>query len=223
MFLAAGGNALTCGNTGYYGGLGAVFPEPVEYPASVLDDIANFDYDMEYAKHSLAYDDYYVTVVDKVLGQWRMDMPEDVIRSLDRDAMRMAYQSGAIYYFNIPDTLTLWDGVTQPGMFFDPAERGFYYVEAYDPGYYMDHIMEYSHPCFTPLYRMKARSSLSPLDDAVIAMKVVQGMYAWEYPRCEPGRFFPYDSYHFGIPLWFIDHGQAEQIADFVFAQWDIR
>lgn len=213
MFLAAGGAVLTCGR-GDLGGsaLSATFKENPLFPASVTGDLGNYDYDEAYARHSMAYDDYYVTVIDKVIAQFRTDLPPGVIRSMDRDAMMMALRDTWVSSF-LPDTLLLSGEITQPGMFFDPAERGFIFVEVYDPQYYMDHLLKYSHSCFSPIYRMRSRSTRSPLDYAPVAI-VTASKY------CEAmGR----DSYHFGLPLWYIDHGQVEQITHFIFGQWSIR
>ena len=216
MFLAAGGSALTCGNSDRTGGgLSSTFPENHLYPASVTDDLANYDYNEEYAKHSMAHDDYYVTVIDKVVANFRTDLPDGVVRNTDRDAM-----VSANFYTDVlgdfPPALTLWDEITQPGMYFDPTKRGFTYVEVYDPVYYMDYLLKRSHRCFSPLYLMRSRSTLSPLDHAAVAL-----IGTWQ--ECEPWNRPGHESYHFGFPLWFIDHAQAEQVVDAIFQRWNIR
>ncbi len=216
LYLAGGGSSLTCGKAGRLGGgLSAIFTEELMFPASVLDDLSSFDYDREYAELSLAHDDYYVTVIDGVSGPFKTGIP-GIIRSLDRDAMRMAVGSGDALNSDLPDTLTLDETVTCSSCFFNPQVRGFYYVEVYDPQYYMDYLGRSSHDCFSPLYRMRARSTMSPLHYGAIALVATN-------PICEDLGRTGNESYHFGIPLWFIDHGQVEQIADFIFEQWDIR
>jgi hypothetical protein len=168
-------------------------------------------------RYSMAWNDYYVTVVDKVIGQFKTgeDYPDGSVRRLSADAMRSAYRHSGVPG-DLPETLDLWEEVTRPGMFFDIMVRGFYYVEAYDPEYYMNFRGLSSHDCFSPLYRMRARSTRSPLDHAAVALKVMR-------PECENIDDVIYDSYHFGIPLWFFDHEQVEQITDYIFEQWDIR
>jgi hypothetical protein len=218
MFLAAGGNALTCGRADRSGGFGETFPVPPELPASVVDELLPGDYDREIAKHSIAHNDYYITVIDKVSGVFKSgeDMVPGVNRSLERDALRMAVEADNSSGLDLPDTLMLDEIVTCSSCFFYPMTRGFSYVEAYDPEYYMDHIFASSHPCFTPLYRMKSRSSISPLNDAVIALRGTSG-------SCEQHRQTQYYSYHFGFPLWFMEHEKVEQIMDEIFRSWDIK
>ncbi len=207
---------LTCGRADRPGGgLSEIFPDEQTLPASVLDELIPQDRDVEYAELSLVHDDYYVTVIDKVSGQFKTGIP-GISRSLDRDAMRMAIESGGMQNPDLPDTLTLDETVTCFTCFFNPQDRGFTYVEVYDPQYYMDYLGRESHDCFSPLYRMSSRSTMSPLDYGAIALVASN-------PICEdPGRT-GYESYHFGLPLWFIDHEQVEQIADYIFDQWDIR
>ncbi len=225
MFLAAGGSALTCGRTDREGGLSEIFPYEPLYPSSVLDNLSPYDFDRKRAKYSLAHDDYYVTVIDKVIGVFRSDLPNGVIRSYERDAMTMALRSEGALDLDLPDTLTLDESVTCPYCFFNPHTQGFTYIEAYDPAYYMEHINAQSHPCFTPTYRMRTYNILSPLNDAAIALRgtLVSGGYAGYYSQCEPHRQIPHDSFHFGFPLWFIDHSQVRRITDTIFEEWEIR
>jgi hypothetical protein len=108
--------------------------------------------------------------------------------------------------------------MTQPGMFFDPLIRGFTYIEVYDPEYWLEARITSSQPCFHPIYRMRARSTRSPLDNTVIAVwidkyKDIQG----NGPLSTPAR-----SIHFGLPLWFFDHAAVDSIVDVVFQEWGI-
>ena len=167
----------------------------------------------------MVWDDYYVTVVDKVVGVFKTgeDYPDDgSTRLLAYDALRMIVEADPGNHPDLPDTLTLWDEVTKPGMFFDPIVRGFYYVEVYDPEYYMDFLGQRSRDCFTPLYLMRARSTRSPIDFAAVALVATR-------PYCEDWGRITSESYHFGVPLWFFDHDKVEQIADYIFEQWEIR
>lgn len=222
IFLAAGGNALTCGY-GYLSGsaLSAIFPEDPLFPASVTEDLADYNYDLEFARSSMVHDDYYVTVIDKVIAPFRTDLPGGVIRSLDRDAMRMALKDEYAYARAFPDTLRLWDEITQPGMFFDPMNGGFTYVEVYDPEYYMEYRLLRSRSCFRPIYRMKSQSTLSPLNNTAIALWTMD--HDCEYDESTDAYPIYYrGSAHFGLPLWFIDHEQVETIAASLYYKWGI-
>jgi hypothetical protein len=207
MFLSAGGSALTCGRGDSRGSLYETFAYYPQCPASTEEDISPGDYYSEYFEYSMARDDYRVTVIDKVVASFKTgaDMPADISRSLHMDAFMMAFETGEAPGLDLPDTIMLDETVTCPWCFFYPMERGFYYVEAYDPGYYMDHIGATSLPGFTPIYTMRTRSTLSPLNGAAIALRT------------------PHGSCHFGFPLWFMEHEKVEQIADEIFRSWDIR
>ena len=215
LYLAGGGSALTCGRTDRPGGgLVEIFPQSPLLPASVLDELDG-------GRYSMAHDDYYVTVIDKVSAQFKSgDAMPAVNRSLARDALYMAIEAGGGADLDFPDTLMLDETVTCSNCFFNPHDRGFTYVEVYDPAYYMDFIGARSHPCFTPIYTMWARSSRSPIHGAAIALK---GAISGHFSTCEPGRYAYYDSYHFGFPLWFMEHEKVEQIADEIFRAWEIR
>jgi len=219
LYLAGGGSVLTCGRGDLNdSALGATFPQSPSMPASILDEyLSNGPEGDHPGRFSMAWDDYYITVVDKVIGHFKVgeDFPDGFTRHPDSDAMRSAYYHSGVVG-DLPETLDLWDEITQPGMFFDPMVRGFFYVEVYDPAYYMDFLGLSSHDCFSPLYHMRSRSTRSPLDHAAIALVATR-------PMCEDLGRVGHESYHFGLPLWFIDHGQVEQIMDYVFDRWNIR
>jgi hypothetical protein len=217
LYLAGGGSVLTCGRSDLGGSaLSATFADPPTFPASVLDEyVSNGILGSDPGKYSMAWDDYYVTVVDKVIGTFKTGegMPS---RRLDQDALRMIVEPDPGSHPDLPDTLALWEEVTKPGMFFDPMVRGFYYVEVYDPGYYMDVLGLRSRDCFTPMYLMRARNTRSPINMAAVALVATR-------PSCEDWGRIAYESYHFGVPLWFFDHDKVEQIIDYIFDQWDVK
>ncbi len=222
IYMAATGNVLSCGMGDMSGSsLSAVFPDDLAYPASVIYEIAGYDYDLDYARLNMAHDDYYVSVIDKVVAPFKTetDLPYGTTRSMDRDAMTIAIKD--CYAPLLPDTLRLWDEITQPGMFFDPRVRGFLYVEAYDPEYYMNYTGAYSHDCFSPIYRMRSRSTLSPLNSAAIALWTMDQDCEYD-PETNPYSMYYQGSAHFGFPLWFIDHGQVEMIAECLYHKWGI-
>jgi hypothetical protein len=222
LYLAGGGSVLTCGRTDRTGGFYETFAVPPLLPASVLDEPLIDEYDPELARFSMAHGDYYITVIDKVRGYFKTgdEFPPDYRHDIDYDALSWAYESGDAADLDFPDTLALDDLVTCPVCFFNRQERGFWYVEVYDPEYYMDFIGATSHPCFTPIYRMKARSTRSPLHDQPIA---IMGTIGGGPGSCEPYRPTSYNSYHFGFPLWFFEHEKVEQIAEEIFRSWEIR
>jgi len=234
MFLAAGGSVLSCGKAyRTTGGLSAIFAQEPEYPVTASSELLSFEYDPRYATRALPFDEFHVTAIDKVAGRFRTDL--GVIRDLNRDAMRMALATDEAAGLDLPDTLVLDEAVICPTCFFNPEERGFYYVEAYDPSYIMDYLRVESHPCFTPLYRMRTRNTISPLDRAAVALRM--------NPRCSLHRGYadpasgsagasstptaawpaPRYSYHFGLPLWFIDHDSVRQLTSEIFHEWGIR
>jgi hypothetical protein len=208
MFLAAGGNVLSCGRADRAGGgLGEVFPLDVYYPASVTDELAAMGYNPDHVKYALPYDYYNVTVLDKVSAMFKTGI---VTRSLERDALRMAIETDDLSGLDFPDTLFLDETVSCSTCFFNPQIRGFSYVEVYDPAYYMEFIGANSHPGFSPIYKIRTRSSISPINNQAIALRVTAASS-------------PYDSYHFGFPLWFMEHEKVEQIIDEIFRSWEIK
>jgi hypothetical protein len=226
LFLARGGHLWTLGRSEKAGGLAAAFNErymPL-MPASFKDEMYPGPEDTS-GVFCMPYKDYCVKSVDKVWGTFKTgDMPPGLIRSLDRDAMRFAYKDAADYitaqYPALPERLDLWEEVTKPGRFFDPMVRGFLYVEAYDPEYYMNYRLETSQPCFHPIYRMRSRNSLSVINNQTIAIWVTK--YEDVVPEVQTGIAVPARSVHFGFPLWFFDRTAVDQIVDVVFDEWGI-
>ena len=129
-------------------------------------------------------------------------------------------------YPGFPDTLMLDDEVTCSSCFFDPQDRGFLYVEVYDPQYWMDFkLIPSSLNCYNAMYRMKSRSTLSPLDDQAVAVIITKYRKAFEedIEAGIPVTILPADSFHFGVPLWFFNHEDVYQIMDEIFAEWQIQ
>jgi hypothetical protein len=171
----------------------------------------------------MGYRDYCISVVDKVMGTFRTggDM---VTRRLESDALRMCIideeDEVTSEYPGLPDSLPLGDHVTQTGMFFDPQVRGFYYVEVYDPQYWVDVRGIRQQRCFHPMYRMRSRNTRSPLDFQTVAV------WLDKYSIVEPDAPVPpaqaARSVHFGMPLWFFDHARVDSIANVVFEEWGL-
>jgi hypothetical protein len=166
------------------------------------------------------YRDYCVTVLDKVLGIFRPDVQS--MRDLDKDALASAYRDVldpiTASHPELPAQLHLWEEVTKPGRYFDPRVRGFYYVEIYNPMYWMQPQKIRSRICFHPLYRMRTRNTRSPVNDTVIAF--------WTSAHAEvvaeaPGAVAA-PSVHFGFPLWQFDHDEVQKIAEAVFREWKV-
>ncbi|HUV35702.1 MAG TPA: hypothetical protein VMX58_02050, partial [Patescibacteria group bacterium] len=97
---------------------------------------------------------------------------------------------------------------------------GLTYVEIYDPDYYMEFKIVESQPCFHPMFRMKARSSLSVLNDCAVAIWITK--YEDIVPQVKGGTPVAARSVHFGFPLWFFKRAQVSQIVEVVFEEWGI-
>jgi hypothetical protein len=173
--------------------------------------------------NSMPYKDYCVTMLDKVQGIFRTD-PEMPVRHVDRDAMTFAYRDDddpvTAAHPGIPERLELWEEVTRPGRYYDPAERGFWPVEIYDPEYWMAEKGMTGRDCFHPIYRMRARNTLSPLDDCTVALWVTA--YEHIVPQVAAGAGVAAPSVHFGMSLWFFDRAQVDNIVAVVFDEWQI-
>jgi len=223
FYLAAGGHLWTSGRQDKLGGLAAVGPYGMAFPCNLRCEIwgPTLGCADTSGVTSFAYRDYCVTALDKVWAQFRDDVI--MFRSLERDALSYAYkdESNALTnkYPQLPDSLGLWDVVAQPGNFFDPAVRGFYYVEVYNPAYWMAYTKAKPQSCFHPMYRMTSRYPYSQINKQVIAFWFTK--YADIVPEAEGAIAAP--SVHFGVPLWFFDHEAVERIADAIFTEWQIN
>ena len=225
LFLAKGGHLMTLGRSDLVGGLAAVLsPLAVQFPMNLKYEITGSPGVDTSGVYSMPYRDYCVTVLDKVVGPFRTEF-EMPMRSIDRDALYDAYKDETFGYNDtypgLPDQLQLWEEVTAPGRFFDPQVRGFTYVEIYDPEYWMDITFTQNQDCFAPMYRMRARNSLSPVHNTTVALWLTKYMNV--VPDVAAGIAVPARSVHFGFPLWFFDRTQVDQLVEVIFDEWQIN
>jgi hypothetical protein len=108
--------------------------------------------------------------------------------------------------------------VTQPGMFFDPAIRGFHYAEVYNPQYWMMYMGIQQQSCFHPIYRARCQIVRSVLDGQPVAFFSTKHADA----VAPGGTTIPAPSVHFGLPLWFFNRAQVDSIASAIFDRWGI-
>ncbi|MDD4856600.1 MAG: hypothetical protein PHD74_00685 [Candidatus Krumholzibacteria bacterium] len=226
-YMASGGHVWTEGKGDERGGLGAVllpayrsFPVNLRCESAGIRTGCNGDTS---GVNGIAYKAYCVTVLDKVKDPVRKGDNRLPARNIDYDAMAAGFKdtTDAITtaHPGLPADLTLWSKVTADKMFFDPKVRGFWYVEIYDPKYWMKITGAASQSCLHPMYRMRARNAIySPINGAVIAFWTTK--YADVQPDIEGAVAAP--CVHFGIPLWFFNRTQANAIADVIFKEWHI-
>ena len=228
VFLEMGGHLWTLGRSERTGGLAAVLqPENQLFPVSLECRVPEgpCDVDPDYVR-SMAYEDYCVTMIDKIVGIFRYDEDMPMRRRDFYDVMIYAYRETAdpvaVDYLDLPERLELSDEVTAQGMYFDPTHPpgGFTYVEIYDPEYRMSSKSLSSQECFHPLYRMRSRSTRSAVDNTAVALCLTR--YEDIVPRVTGGIAAPARSFHFGFPLWFFDRTHVEEIADVIFEEWRI-
>ena len=220
LFMLSGGHVWTSGRADLAsGGLSVTFLLAPEFPSTFKFDMTPNQADTS-GVNCMAYRDYCLSVVDKVIGTFRTggEMP---VRRLDQDALRLCEIDSedeiTAQYPGLPADLTLSEDVTQTGMFFDPMVRGFYYVEAYDPAYWVETRQINQQRCFHPMYRMRSRSTRSPLDSATVAVWLDK--YSTQAPEGAGAPGIAARSVHFGIPLWFFRHSAVDSIADVVFEE----
>ncbi|HSG26946.1 MAG TPA: hypothetical protein VLA34_00600, partial [Candidatus Krumholzibacterium sp.] len=141
-----------------------------------------------------------------------------------RDALRYVYKDDgdtiAARYTGMPVRIDLWDEVTCPTCFFNPAEQGFTYVELYDTDYWMVSNQIAQQSCFHPLYRMRSRNTTSPVDHATVAFLITK--YSDKVPVVGDGVAVAANSFFFGFPLWFFEHTAVDSIANTIFDEWQI-
>ena len=227
IFLSKGGHLLTEGRSDRSGGLaGMLLADAQIFPMNLKCEITGNAEGCEgdtSGVNSMAYKDYCVTVLDKIAASFRTDsdMPS---RVQSTDGMTHAYRDDSDPVTaatpGLPDSLGLWEEIVKPDRFFDPRKRGFFYVEIYDPAYWMGLKKVESQKCFHPMYRMRTRSTNSPVDETPIAL------WLTKYQNVDPddaGAGVAAPSVHFGFELWFFDHTTVKTIIDIVFDKWGIR
>ncbi|MBU8923341.1 MAG: hypothetical protein KOO63_16110 [Bacteroidales bacterium] len=219
MFMAQGGHIWTLGRPG---GLRKVHSDDICLPVSVECPVSG-----DFTIDPMPYRDYGVTVVDGVVGRFCTgeEMPPGVRRSVDRDALYDAYSDESdpltLAHPDLPATLELWDEITDcPWCFFNIRDRGFFYVEVYNPQYWMDFKFLTDQTDFHPMYRMRSMNILSPMHHQTIAIWVTK--YEDVLPEVAAGQAVAAPSVHMGFPLWFFDHDKANQIADVIFEEWGL-
>jgi hypothetical protein len=232
-FLQKGGHLWTLGRSDREGGLAAVLDRTAQsFPLNLACEITGPRSDCDDGRsgtHSMAFQDYCVTMLDKIKGVFRTDagMPD---RFGDQhDVLMYAYKDETDFktanFPRLPDTLTLREEVTGPGMYFEPdtldGPGGFTYVEIYDPEYWMVQTSVQSQPCFHPIYRMRTKEPESALDDCTVAIWLTG--YEEIVPDVSSGIALAAPSVHFGFPLWFFSRTAADSIGTVIFETWGIH
>jgi hypothetical protein len=234
LFVARGGHLWTLGFSEKGGGLASIFRNTPRFPVSFKYDLNPTDESDTSGVNCMGYKDYCIKIVDKIWGQFRdpEEMPKDengvvVKRQMNRfDVMTYAYRADddpiTAGYPELPERLELWSTVTNCEQCYfapDGPVGGFNYVEIYDPEYYMVFRNVDSRPCYHPIYRMKARSTRSVLNDQAVAVWISR--YQNVVPDAPGG--VAAKSFHFGFPLWFFNRAAVDQIVDVVFSEWQIQ
>ena len=224
-YLSYGGHVWTSGKSDREGGFGAllmfwgrVFPRNLACEIFSLSEGCALD---TTGVHSMAYEEFCITVLDKVWGAMRSDVREN-LRNFDNDALSLGLKDDSDYitaaHPDLPDSLELWWKVVRPGMFFDPQVRGFNYVELYDTEYWLNIINVRTQSCLHPLYRMRTRNTRSVVNNAIFAFWTTKNAHV---VADIPGAIAA-PSVHFGAPLWFFERDQVNAIADVIFKEWQI-
>ena len=115
----------------------------------------------------------------------------------------------------LPHRLDLWERVTRTGMFFNPAVRGFLYVEYYDPEYYMDYLGKGSQDCYHPMYRSTTMNSWSVNYHSTVAFWYTK----YASVKASPAGCVAAPSVHIGFPLWFFNRSQVDSLSTAIFKQ----
>jgi hypothetical protein len=179
--------------------------------------------------YSMPYRSYCVSMLDKIDAALRSpyqypEMPKRQVASFDCMALGVKARDPVTdTTAGLPDSLTLWSNVVAPGKFFDFDRYnpgGFTYVEIYDPAYWMKRDLLQSQSCFHPMYRMRARSKQSVLDNQVFAIWLTK--YETVTPDVLSGVAVAAPSAHFGTELWFFNRAQVNEITNVLFGKWRI-
>lgn len=233
IFLKKGGHIWTLGRSDRGGGLAAVLdPQAMSFPMNLACEITGNSDGCEGDRSgtgTMAYDDYCITMLDKISGSFRQgdDMPWRSVTQYD--VLRYAYKDPndpvTAGFPGIPGRLRLKDQVTATGMFFSTdstsSPGGFTYVEVYNPEYWMDWKAVYSQHCFHPAYRMRAADRASVMNDCVVAFWITK--YDDIVPDVVSGAAVAAPSIHFGFPLWFFREDAVDSIAGQMFECWGLE
>jgi hypothetical protein len=233
LFLAGGGHLLTEGMSDRMNGLAAIFPPamasrgfPLNIKCEFLGNSDGCEGDTS-SVNSYAYKDYCVTMLDKINATIRTDSDMPLRRIRNYDCMYPGtVKSTDVWHDRVPGMpieLNLWSEILVYPRYYSPNmpspnPGGFTPVEIYDPAYWMSHTGVTSQGCFHPMYRMKSKNSLSPLNNQTAALWVTK--YADVVPSVAGGVAAP--SAHFGFELWFFDRPQVNQIMYVIFSEWGI-
>jgi hypothetical protein len=235
FFLAKGGHLLTEGMSDRTAGLAAILPLmpgsagfPLNIKCEFLGNSDGCEGDTS-SVNSYAYRDYCVTMLDKINGLFRTDsdMPMRKIRNYDC-LYPGTVKSTDVWHDRVPGMpgeLNLWSEILKPGRYYAPNEPGslpggFTPVEIYDPAYWMNRTGVSSQSCFHPMYRMKSKNALSPLNNQTVALWITK--YADVVPDVAAGVAVAAPSAHFGFELWFFDRPQVNQLIYVLFSEWQI-
>jgi hypothetical protein len=233
IYLSKGGHLWTLGRGDLGGGLASILdPQARVFPMSLECELTGNSTGCEGDRSgilSFPYKDYCVTMLDKVSASIRDDDDMPYRYWIHFDVMTHAYADRSDPYTSsrpgLPSRLDLWDEVTQPGRYFDPDSTailgGFTYVEIYDPEYWMELKGEISQPCFHPIFRMKAKSEYSVLNDCTVALWITT--HEDVIPSVVSGPTVAAPSFHFGFPLWFFERSAVDSIVQVVFEEWGIE
>ena len=227
IFLSKGGHLLTEGRSDRSGGLAALLvPNAQIFPMNLKCEITGNTEGCEgdtSGVNTMAYKDYCITVLDKIVGGFRTD-PDMRTRLQSDDGLTYAYRDDSDPITastpGLPDSLGLWEEILKPDRFFDPRKRGFIYVEIYNPAYWMELRKIESQRCFHPLYRMHTKSTNSPVDETPVAL------WLTKYQNVDPDDIGPgvaAPSVHIGFELWFFDRSAVNALIDVIFEKWGIR
>jgi hypothetical protein len=225
LYIKSGGHIWTLGKSDRMGGLSAnLYNNWPQFPLNVRCEMLYTTYgcaDTTGAR-SFSYKHYCVTSIDKVFASAFKVHTNLSPRTIDRDALDYAFKDleNPITQSmpGLPDTLTLWEEVTKPGRYFDPEDKGFTYVEVYNPEYWMMINDLSPQPCFNPIYRIKTRKSYSDISNGVIAFCSTKHAHVKAYAKGAVAA----PCFQFGFPLWHFNRDQVNAIADAIFDRWNI-
>ncbi|MDZ7860221.1 MAG: hypothetical protein U5O15_06085 [Candidatus Krumholzibacteriota bacterium] len=232
LFLHTGGHVLTYGYSARSGGgLTDCFDgddfnrkerNDQRFPISIENDLIGNENDESY-EDCMVYADYGVRVMNKIAYADYEDFADNsmTMAILDRNDPVTSMYPG------LPDTLKLNENITGPGWFWDwhyessdPSRCGLWYVETFDGPDDMENEGISGHlDWFHPMYRMKACSEFSEFNNSPVGLILTKNAYRVPLR----GTSVPANSFHFGFPLWYLEHESVEKIFETVFTEWQIK